>query len=110
MSTGHTQVVRRRLTSASGVVPVAVLGSATFDATQVDPGTVRLAGASVKVMGNGEYDCKNQDVNADGFPDLVCKVMKEDIVIAVGDSIAILVGQTFTGERFIGEESIQVKP
>ena len=38
--------------SASGVVPVAILGTEDFDALTVDPTTVSLAGASVKMVGN----------------------------------------------------------
>ena len=93
------------------VVPVAILGSATFDATQVDPATVRLAGASVSVTGKGDkYSCNEKDVNADGFLDLVCRVKTTDFVIEAGDSLADLTAQTFAGERIWGEDSIEIMP
>jgi len=47
--------------SSAGVVPVAILSSATFDATQVDPASVTLAGARVKLIGKGDrYSCSPQ--------------------------------------------------
>jgi hypothetical protein len=49
---GDSSVIGVNLGSA-GVIPVAILSSASFDATTVDPATISLAGASVKLVGNG---------------------------------------------------------
>ena len=97
--------------SSAGVIPVAILGSATFDATQVDPATVALAGASVKLIGKGtKYSCSTEDVNADGFVDLVCHVMTAQFMIEPGDSVAVLEAQTFDGLAIRGQDSIKVVP
>lgn len=57
------------------MIPVAILSSPAFDATQVDPATVTLAGATVMRRGNGQFSCHPEDVNADGLLDLVRQVM-----------------------------------
>jgi hypothetical protein len=59
---------------SNGLVPVAVLSSEDFDATQVDPTTVTLAGANVAVRGKGNYMAHKEDVNGDGYIDLVVQV------------------------------------
>ena len=95
---------------SAGVIPVAILGSATFDATQVNPATVRLAGASVKLIGHGDkYSCSTEDVNGDGFVDLVCHVVTAQF-IEPGDSLAVLEAQTFDGQAIRGEDSIRIVP
>ncbi len=97
--------------ASAGVVPVAILSSPTFDATQVDPATVTLAGAAVKLIGKGsKYSCSAQDVNSDGLTDLVCHVETAQFLIEPGDSVAVLEGQTFSGLRIRGENSIQIVP
>lgn len=65
---------------SNGVVPVAILSSASFDATQVDADTVDLAGAGVAVRGKGNNTLAHEeDVNADGLMDLVVQVETENL-------------------------------
>jgi hypothetical protein len=97
--------------NSAGVVPVAILSSLTFDATQVDPTTVTLAGARVRLIGKGDrYSCAVEDVNADGLPDLVCHVVTAQFIIEPGDSVAVLEAETFGGVTIRGEDSIQIVP
>ena len=95
---------------SNGVIPVAILSTATFDARQVDPGSVSLAGAHVKVKGKGTYQSSFQDVNGDGRQDLVVQVMTQALELTAGDSRAFLDGRTFSGQRIIGVDSIRVVP
>lgn len=93
--------------SSAGVVPVAILSSANFDAATVDPDTVTLAGAAVKMVGkSGKLLAHSEDVNGDGLLDLVCQVLTEQFLIVPGDSIAVLEAQTFDGAPVHGEDSI----
>lgn len=96
---------------SAGVVPVAILSSAAFDATQVDPASVSLAGAKVRLIGRGsQYACSSADVNGDVYPDLVCHVVTAQFMIEPGDSIAVLEAETFSGQRIRGEDSIRIVP
>ncbi len=58
--------------SSAGVVPVAILSTADFDATTVDPDSLFLSGANVKMAGKiGNFLSHNEDVNGDGLLDRV---------------------------------------
>jgi hypothetical protein len=98
--------------SSAGVVPVAILSSDTFDATtEVDRDTVALAGASVKMVGkSGKLLCHEEDVNEDGFVDLVCKVVTAQFMIEPGDSKAMLEAYTKGGTPIEGEDFIRIVP
>ena len=95
---------------SNGVIPVAILSTPSFDARQVDPGSVTLAGAHVKVKGKGTYQTSFQDVNGDGRPDLVVQVMTQALELSAGDTRAFLEGRTFSGQRIIGVDSVRVVP
>ena len=96
---------------SAGTVPVAILSTPTFDAQQVNPETVTLAGASVKQTGKRDrYSCSVGDVNGDGLPDLLCHVVTAQFALQPGESIAVLEAETFSGQRVRGEDSVQIVP
>src|ERR1044072_5547771 len=92
---------------SKGVVPVAILSSATFDATTVNPITITLAQASVKLKGNGTPMASFQDVNGDGRLDLVVQVITTALALSTGDTQATLTGQTFDGKSITGVDSVK---
>jgi hypothetical protein len=95
--------------SSAGVVPVAILSSATFDATTVNPESVSLAGARVRMVGkSAHYLCSAQDSNGDGILDLVCQVLTAQFMIEPGDSVAVLEAETNGGTLIRGQDSIQI--
>lgn len=97
--------------SSAGVVAVAILSSDTFDANTVDPDTISLAGASVKMVGkSGKSLCHVEEVNGDDFLDLVCQVLTEELLIELGDSVAVLEAETFDGTLIRGEDSVNIVP
>jgi len=98
--------------SSAGVIPVAILSSATFNATtRVNPNTISLAGAKVKMMGKtGNSLCHSEDVNGDGLLDLVCQVNTAQFIIEIGESIAVLEAETFDGTAVRGEDSVRIVP
>lgn len=56
---------------------MAILSSPAFDALSVDPLTIRLDGAAVKLVGKGERPlCSTRDVDGDGRMDLVCQILR----------------------------------
>jgi len=103
---------------AHGVIPVAILGSAGFDVSQVDVSTVRLEGLALRVKGNGAYQFSIKDVSGnfsntmngepDGYPDLVCQFVDEDGVWSQGESAATVRGNLSSGAPFMGTDSVKI--
>lgn len=96
--------------NGAGVVPVAILGSATFTATQVDTSTLDFAGLEVRVRGNGTPQCGISDTNRDGFSDLVCQFQDNSSAWSPGTTTAELTGQLLNGLAFEGSDAICVVP
>ncbi|KAF0191041.1 MAG: cartilage oligomeric matrix protein [Gammaproteobacteria bacterium] len=95
---------------SGGVVPVAILSTAGFDARTVDPATVTLANAAVKLKGNGSPQASFVDVNNDGRLDLQVHIVTDALALTDGDTTATLNGQTFGGSPVQGSDSIRVVP
>lgn len=100
---------------SNGVIPIAILSSEDFDATQVDPATVALAGAGVAVRGKGNKSMAHQeDVNEDGLVDLVVQVVTENLdPTKFQDGLAILTGNLlpeFGGTAIEGSDEIIIVP
>ena len=94
--------------NSQGLTSVAILSSDTFDATTVDPMTFTLAGAGVKLKGNGTPMAKERDVNHDGLVDLELKVETEDLQLFGGQRSALLTGETFDGLQIQGTDAVTV--
>lgn len=90
---------------SKGVIPVAVLGSPEFDAMQVDASTVLFGPGEAKPAHDGHVE----DVDGDGYPDMVFHFRTRETGIACGDSVAYLSGETFGGEGFTSSDTIEVE-
>ena len=90
-----------------GSIRVAILSDAGFDASTVDTATVAFgtSGAGVVHVG-GHID----DVNSDGFNDLLLHFKTPDTGIACGDTSASLTGTTFGGQAIQGTDSLVAFP
>jgi len=88
---------------SKGVIPVAVLGSVNFDATQVDFRTVVFGPDRAAPVDDGHVE----EVNNDDFIDMLFHFKVRDTGIACGDTEATLTGQTFAGEEITGTESVR---
>jgi hypothetical protein len=95
---------------SSGTVPVAILSSSTFDALTVDPTTISLASAPVRLKGKGQPMASAVDVNNDGRPDLIVHVSTEALLLTSSDTEAVLEGRTYSGQSIRGSDSIRVVP
>jgi hypothetical protein len=95
---------------SGGTVPVAILSAPGFDATTVNPTTVTLAGAQVKLKGKGTPMASFDEVNGDGLLDLVVHVSTEALQLSETDTEAILEGQTFGGTLIRGTDSVRIVP
>lgn len=90
-----------------GVIPVAILTDAGFDATFVDASTLFLDGAPVATRG-GHLLAAFEDVDGDGDIDLVLKF--EDTGFLAGMSSATLIGNLFDGTPVVGTDAICTVP
>jgi hypothetical protein len=91
---------------------VAILSTEEFDATTVDPETVKLAGAGVDVRGkSNEYMAHHEDVDGDWLVDLVVQIATENLdPDALQDGYAFVTGSTFDGQMFEGADEITIVP
>lgn len=95
---------------SGGTEPVAILSTERFDASEVDPPTVTLASAPVKLRGKGEPMAALQDVNGDGRVDLVVHVTTEALQLREADTEAALEGTTRGATTFRRVDSVRVLP
>lgn len=93
-----------------GAIPVAILSNADFDATQVDPATVSLDGQAIRVVGKGNTQAHIEDINGDGFDDLIAQIEDTDGTYLPGDTAATLTAKTFDGISIIGTDTLCIVP
>jgi len=82
-----------------GVIPVAILTTDTFDATTVDPSSVRFGPDLAYMVHRKAHE---EDVDEDGDLDLVFHFYIQDTGFECGDIEAILTGQTWGGTSIEG--------
>lgn len=95
---------------SGGTVPVAVFSTETFDARSIDPASVTLASAPVKLTGKGTPMTAFEDLDNDGLLDLVVHVATEALQLSETDEEAVLEGQTFGGRRIRGTDTVRIVP
>jgi hypothetical protein len=87
-----------------GVIPVAILTTDSFDATTVDPLSVRFGPKGAQAAPKKRHI---EDVNHDDEPDLVLHFKTRATGIQCGDTSASLTGETFDGDPIQGSDAIQ---
>ena len=90
---------------SQGVVPVAILSKSTFDATKVNPLTVKFGRTGTEAS---PVHSSLQDVNGDGLLDMVLQFKTQSTGFQLGDIQATLMGRTLDGTPFRGSSAIQV--
>ena len=86
-------------------IPVAILTTVGFDATMIDPLTVRFGpGGGLEAHARGHI----KDVDLDGDDDLLLHFKTEDTQFQCGDTSGTLTGQTVTGLAIEGVDLITI--
>jgi len=106
------------------VLPVAILGTAAFDVSQIDPSTIALVGIpalrwSMEDVGTPNAPdataCECNELGGDGYMDLTLKFDKGAIIDALGevydgDEIALTItGQLYDGTEFEGTDCVLIR-
>ena len=87
-------------------------GQIVFDATTVKPETVEISGMGVAIQGQGnDLMAYEQDVNNDGFNDLVVHVATANFdPEAVQKGEAVLTATTYDGQTIEGWDEVTIVP
>ena len=85
-----------------GVIPVAILTTGAFDATTVDPSSVKF-GPNLATPVRAAL----QDVDGDGDADMILHFRTQDTGIMCGDTAASLTGETAGGQTIAGADSVR---
>lgn len=91
----------------NGVIPVAILTTADFDAADVDCSTVRF-GPGLAAETHGK--CHVEDVDYDGDLDLMLHFRGGEAAIACSDTSVTLWGSTLDGYDFEAHDHIRIVP
>ena len=86
-----------------GMLPVAILSTADFDAATVDATTVRIGPNGTEAE---PFKYMNDDVNRDGRADLLILVRVQDMKATCGDKVIRLAGTTNRGAKIEGSETV----
>jgi IgA Peptidase M64 len=90
--------------SSTKNINVAIFSGNGFDATTVDPNTVRFGATGAEAA---PIHVGLRDVNGDGRRDMVVRFEIQDTGIKCGDTFAFLTGQISNGPSIIGSSPIQ---
>ncbi len=88
---------------SKNVILVAILTTEDFDATTVNPASVRFGPGDATVKHGVDHV---EDVDSDGDADIVYHFPTQDSGIQCGDTTATLTGTTFGGQQVTGSDSI----
>lgn len=91
--------------NSQGVVPVVILSTSTFDATKVNPQTVKFGRTGAEAS---PVHSSLQDVNGDGLLDMVLQFRTQSTGLQLGGTQVTLMGRTSDGTPFRGSTAIQV--
>lgn len=93
--------------NSKGKIPVALLGSAVFDVTQVNDSTVRFGDN----QGSGAYSTTNvglEDTNGDGYLDKVYHFSFPETNLDSSDTVGYLTGMLYNGFTIVASSDVNI--
>ncbi|MBM4241360.1 MAG: hypothetical protein FJ150_06850 [Euryarchaeota archaeon] len=93
--------------TSKGVIPVAILTNETFDASSVNATTVKFGRNGTEAS---PVHWAMEDVNHDGYIDMILQFKTLETSIQLGDTVAKLTGKTVNGIPIKGTDSIMTVP
>ena len=94
--------------SSPGKVPVALYGGMDFDVSQVDISTVKLHPMDRPDAGAPVLRYAYEDLNGDGYLDIIFKFKSTEIGLTSADSEVCLHGDLMDGTHFCGHDTVKV--
>lgn len=89
-----------------GMIPVAILTSPSFDATRIDPATVRIGASGTEAA---VFRSAMEDVDKDGDMDLLLLFRVQQMGLECTDSAVRLKGRTRDGQEIEGTEAVKME-
>jgi hypothetical protein len=93
---------------SKGQLTVAILSTATFDATSTVNRSSLTFGRTGTERSLSSCDSLGTDVNGDGLPDLICHFSIPQADFQLGDTTGILKGLTSANQAIVGDDTIVV--
>lgn len=96
-------------TKSGRVIPLAIMGSAGLDVNAINPRTIRLEGVGVMLVGKSDKSlCRQLDLNADGYIDLLCDVRTTGFRVDEGVYTIRLKAETYDKSVLRGEDKLKI--
>ena len=94
--------------SRQRMIPVAILGSASLNVNDVNPRTLSLEAVSQNLVGKSDKSlCRQQDINADSYMDLICDVKTIGFRVQPGDIAVVISAGTYQRQSLRAEATIR---
>lgn len=91
------------------VFPIAIFGSEELEVVKINPRTIRVTAAEKKLVGRADTrSCRREDINGDGFEDLICNVKTVAFKLDAGELLLTLVAETYEHEPLRAESTILI--
>ena len=92
------------------VIPIAILGSASFDINDLNPRTLKLRAVTQNLAGKSDKSlCRQLDINADSYMDLLCDFKIIGFKIQPGDIPIIIKAGTYQRQSLSAEAVLRYR-